>query len=711
MLPKIQRIKMPDNVFPTLWQTVIFRNYRLVDPLTLAETLSCTEEILHREAERLGLVRGNYNPDWVKKGYITLIRNNWFLLPYAQLIKLLGVDENRFDFILQNDDFLSVKLGGYKPECAPIYYSPLTESQTKETERIALEVRKYIQSPAVEPFDFFPGKRMGLNQFAYSQVGRRIVHGYLSPCGDVFMEDSKEYMPDELLGEYAACGVNGIWLHALLSALSPYPFDETLSKDYDIRRRNLQFLIERCARFGIKVYLYFNEPRALPQNKIGKYAHLIGRSENGCASLCFEHSETQDYLYTAVKDLLCSVVGLGGIITITMSENPTHCNYRPNTNCPICRDIAPECSAAMVNNVFAKAVRDSGSGAELIANLWGWSPFMEWSEEQTLRGVELLDRDISVMCVSEYDLEIEKGGVQSRIIDYSISNPGPSEITRKTLNRAGEFGHKLYAKIQTNNSWECSAVPYLPVFDLYYEHLQKLSKIGVKDYMLTWTLGGFPSPMLSMAASYAQELENFSLDEWYRVEFGADFEKIRVAVGHFCKGFQEYPFSIDTLYFSPKTLGCANAWSLEAQDKLSTMVCYAFDDYENWTKPYPLEVYLSQYEKLLDSWRRGCDLLKDLTVSKGLELKLFAEGAYSHFLSDYLQTKFSFLKKDIANNKEIIRKLIGQEKKNVKQLLDLVYANACVGFEASNHYFYTDRNLIEKILLLNILYEKMGKIL
>ena len=699
MLPKVKRVKLPDDIFPTKWQTVIFRCYGLLPVERIAETLVCSAETVHQEGARLGLLPYDSIPDWQSKGYITLIRGLWFLLPYKQICSLLGIDENRLDFILQNDDFLGVKLGEYKPECQTVLYEPLTESQAEETEKLAAEVKKYIQPYAVQPFDFFAGKRIGQNQPAYSQ-GARIVHGYLSPCGDVFMEDGKDYMPDELLSEYAACGVNGVWLHGLLSALSPYPFDETLSKGYDIRRQNLQILIDRCAKFGIKVYLYFNEPRALPENKIGKYAHLIGRRENGCACLCFENAETQEYLYTAVKDLLCSVTGLGGIITITMSENPTHCNYRPNTNCSVCGGIAPERTAAAVNNVLAKAVRDSGSGAELIANLWGWSPFMGWSEEQTLRGVELLDKDISVMCVSEYDLEIEKGGVQSRIIDYSISNPGPSEITKKTLVKAREFGHKVYAKIQTNNSWECSAVPYLPVFDLYHEHLQKLSAIGVKDYMLTWTLGGYPSPMLAMAASYSQNPENFSLDEWYRDEFGADCEKVRAAVGYFCKGFKEYPFSIDCLYYSPKTLGCANAWSLESQDKPSTMVCFAFDDYENWTKPYPLAVYLSQYEKLLDSWRKGCELLLGLDSTKVSELKLFADAAYAHFLSDYLQTKFSYLKRDILKNKEVLRGVISQEKENAAALLALIYQNACVGFETSNHYFYTDRSLIEKLLWL-----------
>ena len=326
---------------------------------------------------------------------------------------------------------------------------------------------------------------------------------------------------------------------------------------------------------------------------------------------------------------------------------------------------------------------------------------MKWTEEQTLRGVEMLDKDISVICVSEYDLAIEKGGVKSKIIDYSISNPGPSEITKKTLRKAEENGHTIYAKIQTNNSWECSAVPYLPVFDLLYEHLKNLTKIGVKNYMLTWTLGGYPSPMLGMVAEYTQKGEAFKLDEWYERVYGAEHTLVKEAVKHFCKGFVEYPFSIDSLYFSPKTLSCANLWPIEKQNQRTTMVCYAYEDYENWTKPYPVKIYLSQYEKLLKEWGIGYSLLANSKSKAVAELALFAKAAYSHFQSDYLQTKYAYLREDKEGNAEEIKAVAGQEKENTAELLSLLYQNACIGFEASNHYYYTDRNLLEKILLMD----------
>lgn len=711
MLPPLKTVQKQEQIFLTEWQTVIFRNYGFVALERIAKTLGCSEECVEQEAARLGLpVADRARVDRFEKcGYITIIRNNWFLLPYEQLEGLLGIDEERLAFWLEKEDFLGVKLGDFKPDVPPVSYTPLTEEEKQKTKFIADMVDLFYQNGmGVMPFDFLNALPDTV-QKPRPNRHTRIVHGYLTPCGDVFMEDDEKYMPDTLLSAYAAQGVTAVWVHGLLSALSPYPFDERLSKDYVARRARLQKLITRCKNYGIKVYLYLNEPRDLPLDGFGKYAHLAGRTENGRATLCLEQAEMQAYLYQAVKDLLQAVPDLGGFITITMSENPTHCNYRPHTNCPVCKHIPPEKSAAKVNNIIAKAVRDSGSGAEVIANLWGWSPFMEWTEEQTLRGIDLLDKDISVMSVSEYDLPIEKGGVQSKVIDYSIGNVGPSEITIKSLSHAKAQGHKTYAKIQVNNSWECSCVPYLPVFDLTYRHIENLKKIGVEDFMLTWTLGGYPSPTLGMIA--AETEDNLSLNGWYRQVFGDEAERVHGAVQSFCQGLQAYPFSLDSLYFSPKTLGAANLWSLNKNDCPSTMVCYAFDDYETWTKPYGAETYLAQYRLLLSAWRKGLETLKTCQPSHAvLEMQAFAGAAYAHFTGDALQTEFSVLKADVRKNKARLQEILAEEEENATSLLGLVRKNVAIGFETSNHYFYTERNLVEKVLCVRKLQNELNKI-
>lgn len=701
MLPIVTKVPLQEEVFPQKWQTVIFRNYGLVSDEKIAKTIGMDALTLQNEAKRLGL-DVSYNPKWEQKGYITLIRNNWYLLPYSQLTTLLGYDEEKLESVLTNEDFLRVKLGERKPECEEVYYTPLTDAEIAQTERIAREIKGYLPA-ATRAFEFFSEKEEEVGQVCVQNDGIRLIHGYLTPCGDAFLEDSVRYLPDALLEKYQRLGVNGVWIHALLASLSPYPFEPSLSAQYKIRRRNMQALVDRAAKYGVKVYLYFNEPRGIPEEKLGKYARLKGATSNGFAHLCFEKEEVREYLYTALKDLYTDVKGLGGAITITMSENPTHCHSHIGCNCPTCKNLPPERTAAAVNNVFAKALRDSGSGAKTIAYLWGWSPFMAWTEEQTKRGISYLDKDIVAVCASEYGLPIEKGGIACEVVDYSISNPGPSPLTEISFKEAQKHGLRTCAKIQTNNSWECSATPYLPVFELVLRHLENLKKSGVTDYMLTWTLGGYPSPVLDMVAKYADSPDAFKLDEWYKNRFGKDAERVSRASKLFCEGFQEYPFSIQSLYTSPKTLGPANFWSLQPEGKTSTMVCFSFDDYETWIQPYSYEVYTKQFEKLLSAWEKGLQALKGAEGEETKELLIYAETAYIHFKSDLLQTKFSYYKRERNRYKEELIILLQEEKELTIRLLQLYAEKGAIGFEASNHYYYNERNLIEKVLQTDIL--------
>ena len=696
MLPLIKKVKLPRYDFPTDWQAVIFRNYGYVRTERIAAVLGCDPSVIDSEAKRLGLEYVDHSADFESRGYITVIRSNWYLLPYGQLEQLLGFDEDKLDFVLEKDDFLSVKLGGFKPECEEVYYAPLTKEQIADTERLAGIVFSCRAEASARPFDFFADspKRTG---GVIEASGKRIVHGYLSPCGDVFVTDCADTLPEELLEQYRESGVNGIWLHGVLSALSPYPFCAELSKDYKLRRENLGKIIARCGKYGIKVYLYMNEPRALPVEVDPKYEELIGWK--GMRTLCMEKQQVRDYLYDAVRDLCENVQGLGGIFTITMSENPTHCNFAPNTECPTCKNVSPEISAATVNNIMWKAMKDSGCEGELIANLWGWSSYMGWNDEQIFHGIDMLDPEISVLCVSEYDLDIEKGGVKSRIIDYSISNPGPSETSLKMMHKAKEAGHKVYAKIQASNSWECSAVPYIPVFDLVHEHLENLSRVGVDDYFLTWTQGGYPSPSVELAGEYKN---GFDLAEWYAKKYGENAETVHRGIKRICEAFREYPFSVRALYLSPKTLACANMWDLTPDEKSSSMVCYSYDDYESWITPYPYDIYVSQMQKLLSLWQEGIDILSSAGGSEEAdELVRFARAARLHFKTDLLQTEFSRAKRD--SDKATMRLCVCEERQTAAELLELMRLDARIGYEASNHYFYTERGLIEKIIRMETL--------
>ncbi len=709
MLPNTEPRTLERQNFPTAWQTVIFRNFRMAPNENIAKILSCTPEDVEREALRMGLRAGETDPNWLTRGYITIIRNNWLLLPYDQIQTLVAMDDERFDFVINKEDFLWYKLGKTKPEREPIYYSPLTEAEIKATEEIAKVVSKFDTSER-KMFDFFTDTEDTEPKYVVSQSGgTRIVHGFLTTCGDAFIEDTREQMPDSLLDEYARNGVNALFVHGVLSTLSPYPFDPELSRDYKVRRENLRDLIRRAALRGIKIYLYFNEPRALPLDVYERWEdkEIGGGIRDGYISLCLQTESARSYLYNATKDLFEDVKGIGGIFTISASENYTNCYSARVCTCPRCMDTPPEELYIAASNIMHEAIRDAGSDAEVIAYAWGWHGY--FGEESVERAFKLLHPEIAVMQVSENRKKISKGGLESEIGEYSISNPGPSDVSKFIFDTAAKYGHKVYAKVQVCNSWEFSAVPYLPVFDLQLEHLENLHKIGVDNCMLTWTLGGYPSITYDMISEYMSNPDSFNIDNWYQKQFGDRGERVHAAIKKFCEGFREYPFCVYTLYNSPKNLGPANLWSLTPNDNPSSMVCYAFDDIVYWTAPYPVDVYLSQFEKLLTAWDEACKMLEAVaTDEKTQELLLFARFATLQLRSDVIHTNYALCKKELPNKKNEMREIFAQEREITKQLLELMEKSTLIGFETSNHYFFTERGYIEKLVQLDQLEEELN---
>ena len=75
--------------FPTPWQAVVWRNWGYVPAERIAEVLGTSEKNIQKAAAELGL-----NPDetvneaWEKRGFLTLIRNNWHICTYEQIMTL-----------------------------------------------------------------------------------------------------------------------------------------------------------------------------------------------------------------------------------------------------------------------------------------------------------------------------------------------------------------------------------------------------------------------------------------------------------------------------------------------------------------------------------------------------------------------------------------------------------------------------------------------
>src|SRR4030042_4300954 len=109
------------------------------------------------------------------------------------------------------------------------------------------------------------------------------------------------------------------------------------------------------------------------------------------------------------------------------------------------------------------------------------------------------------MSVSEWGKPTTRGGISSSVGEYSMSAVGPGPRALKHWELAKKRGLNTIAKMQVNCTWELSAVPYLPVMNLVAQHCENLSKVGVDGLMLSWSVGGYPSPNLQVVRQFQQK--------------------------------------------------------------------------------------------------------------------------------------------------------------------------------------------------------------
>ena len=241
-------------------------------------------------------------------------------------------------------------------------------------------------------------------------------------------------------------------------------------------------------------------------------------------------------------------------------------------------------------------------------------------------------------------------------------------------------------------------MPCIPVFDLVVGHVSTLRNDGVKGYMYSWTLGGYPSISLELAMRVGFENE-FNLFDWYKERFAGQAEPVHDAIKQLCSAFTNLPFDVNLLYFSPLNVGAANPWYYQNTEREATMVGFPFDDVKTWRGVYPLDVFTSQLGMLSKEWNKGVDMLSACNKTPQIaEILRFATVCGIHFESTYLQVCFNSLKGK-SNLQELVP-LIERERILTQKLYEIISQDSRIGFEASNHYFYTENSLLFKLVSL-----------
>ena len=132
---------IPEPQFPSRLHQFVWRNWELANTDRMAKVIGTTPEIVLALGSSMGLPKKRHlTNDQLARFYITVIRQNWHVLPKSQIIELLGWDRTKFDFTLKEDDALDIKLGNLKPRCAALVYRPASDAE----KAAAAEIRRMI---------------------------------------------------------------------------------------------------------------------------------------------------------------------------------------------------------------------------------------------------------------------------------------------------------------------------------------------------------------------------------------------------------------------------------------------------------------------------------------------------------------------------------------------------------------------------------------
>jgi hypothetical protein len=615
-----------------------------------------------------------------------------------------------------------------KPKCEPLQFTKPDEATKRRAaeikEIVAKEFGDEIRRPGeprfqfIEKFNAVDAKLAAATPTVEEGLASpRFIYSYCAVYGDCLLNSEADPFPDGLLQRLSSYGINGVWLHVVLRDLAPGGKDfPEFGEGCEKRMATLRNLVNRAKKFGIGIYLYMNEPRAMPVDFFKNRPEMAGVREGEFVAMCTSNPAVRQWMSNSLTYVFHEVPDLAGVFTITASENLSNCaSHGGWKSCPNCKDRTDSEIIADVNTLIEQAVHKSNPKANVIAWDWGWKGHGDSTEI-----IKLLSKQTWLMSVSEWALPIERGGVKSTVGEYSISSVGPGPRATSHWKLAQEAGLRAAAKMQLNNTWEFSTVPYLPVMDLVAEHCHNLASAGVQGMLLSWSLGGYPSPNLEIAAKMRAN-PTPSIDDVLNTlatkRYGPEGAPLaRKAWSAFSTAFREYPYSCG-LYQSPVQMGPANLLYPEKTGFGATMVGIPYDDLIAWQGIYPPEIFAAQFEKVAKGWWAGIPDLKAAVEKAPANSKAevqaelrYAQTVAIHCQSVVNQSRFIMARNKLADTE---KPLSAEEQKRLRdeivgilqseidlarQEFSIVQQDSCIGFEASNQYVFVPFDLGEKVL-------------
>lgn len=428
----------------------------------------------------------------------------------------------------------------------------------------------------------------------FPAVKRRIIRGYFSPTKrrgslpggnnqpvviDELMNDI-DYYPEGYLNRLAHQGVNGLWLSISGNNAEGrmVGFGDLVSTtvtpregvDGEKRLSKLRSVVERCLRYGIKIYLFTIEPcvrfeKDDPVFRQYPEPEVIG--DKNIRNLCASSEAGQHYLYEATNKIFKAVPELGGMINISHGERYTTClsslsaTGEGRITCPRCSKMPPWQILYHSLSAMEKGMHDADPNAELISWLYMPQPQTQSSTSvDTLAGwVYELPAHTPEGVIFQFNFTsgVERLTFGKKLIggDYWLMPEGPSARFERVAGIARKNGVPTSSKIQTATSHEVTTVPYVPVPSALYKKFAAMRRLGVSHTMLSWYFGNAPGLMVK--ATDLLSFDSLPDEATFLQQLAAVYWKAHDVPGivqawkHFERSYENYPLTNLFQYYGP----------------------------------------------------------------------------------------------------------------------------------------------------------------
>lgn len=558
-------------------------------------------------------------------------------------------------------------------------------------------------------------------------VRRRISRCFFGPTGrPPFMIDELmnevDYYPEAYLDKLAHEGINGLWLtvyfHDLPSSLYP-------ERGAGIERRlaKLRWTVDRCAEYGISIYLFTSEPKlfgpgafAIPLGEARP--ELLGRSWGEYRCFCTSSEEGKLYLRESVETLFRAVPRLGGMINIMRGEDSGACVNASFSGDREARIPCPRCSGRPraeiyreTAEIFRDAMRRYNPDAEFIG--WFYTPAQRDGSIFTREMEEVArqwPRDCTLMLNFESGGRIEQLGKKRIVFDYSLAYIGPSQL----VERVAATGVRCGAKLQVGCSHEDASIPFMPVPGNLWRKYRRMRELGITTAMQYWYFGNYPGTMNKAAGElsfepFCEDEHRFLLElarpDWHEVS-----ETVACAWECFGSGYRCFPGNIAFEWYGPLHNSLSWPWHLFPVDEplaptwlLEQFPAISGDRVgEALHFHHTLDEALELCRRMSDQWRRGVELLlplrerfaddparlADIGLAEAVGLQM---ASTVNMLEFYREREEMFFTR--CDRRPRMLELLEAELAATRRMLELCRADSRLGYhsEAEGYLFFPEK--------------------